>query len=367
MNYPKLSHEKILKRLSLPGREKVLDIIIDSDTYNAVDDQYAIAWLLRSEERVRVQAVYAAPFSQAVFKPYLQDHPTLRMQYLNDAESTEEGMINSYNEMLRVFELMKIPSEGRVFRGSATFLPDRDTPVISDAAKDLVSRAMARDDDDPLYIVAIGAITNVASAILLEPRIVQKTVLIWLAGEPLGFPNARDFNSGQDLAASQIIFDSGIPLVMVPNAAVAFTLTVSLEELQHHLSGKNAIADYLVEMLRRSIGTEAQAAQTVNASLYYMRKFFMPDMNDLPEEMYENMPVLHSAWTQRICDLAAASYVINPAWSLSRIVKAPRLLDNMDYDNGDPERHPMREVTYMSRDAVYGDMFYKLGRKERRD
>ena len=53
-----------------------------------------------------------------------------------------------------------------VFRGSTDYLKEIDKPQKSEAVEDLVERAMASADDDPLYVVAIGAITNVASAML---------------------------------------------------------------------------------------------------------------------------------------------------------------------------------------------------------
>ena len=58
----------------------------------------------------------------------------------------------------------------QVFKGSDTYLTDPERPVHSDAAHDLVEKAMA--SDDLLYVVSIGEITNVASALMLEPRCV---------------------------------------------------------------------------------------------------------------------------------------------------------------------------------------------------
>ena len=61
MNFPKLSNQFRLDRLELPlsGR---LDMVLDTDTYNEVDDQFALVYALKSVERLNVQAVYAAPF-----------------------------------------------------------------------------------------------------------------------------------------------------------------------------------------------------------------------------------------------------------------------------------------------------------------
>ena len=60
MSY-QIDHEKIAHALQFPT-EEIVDIVIDTDAYNEVDDQFAIAWALRSTERIHVEAVYAAPF-----------------------------------------------------------------------------------------------------------------------------------------------------------------------------------------------------------------------------------------------------------------------------------------------------------------
>ena len=40
-------------------------MVLDTDTYNEIDDQYALAQVLLSPEDVTVEAVYAAPFHNA--------------------------------------------------------------------------------------------------------------------------------------------------------------------------------------------------------------------------------------------------------------------------------------------------------------
>ena len=144
----------LLRRLEPP--EGIVKMVLDTDTYNEVDDQFALAYCLLSPERLEVQAVYAAPF-------------------FNDRSSgPEEGMEKSYAEIIRLLGKMNRLANGFVFEGSRAYLANPNTPVDSPAARDLVRRAMAQPADEPLYVVAIGAITNVASAILIEPAIAGK-------------------------------------------------------------------------------------------------------------------------------------------------------------------------------------------------
>ena len=117
-----------------------VDLVIDTDAYNEIDDQFAIAYALRNPEKLHVQALYAAPFL---------NHRSV---------SAEDGMVKSEAEIHRLLALM---GEDRpVFSGSRTYLPDEMTPVISPAAEDLARRAMAYSPEKPLYVAALGAITN---------------------------------------------------------------------------------------------------------------------------------------------------------------------------------------------------------------
>lgn len=45
------------------GGEMMIDVVIDTDTYNEIDDQYALAYLINSGEKLNLQGIYAAPFS----------------------------------------------------------------------------------------------------------------------------------------------------------------------------------------------------------------------------------------------------------------------------------------------------------------
>jgi len=101
--------------------------------------------------------------------------------------------------------------------------------------------------ENPLYVVAIGAITNVASAILMNPDIVDRIVIVWLGGHAKEWPNSKEFNLFQDVAAGRIVFGCGAPLVQLPCMGVVSSFYVSEAELLYWLKGKNALCDYLVQ------------------------------------------------------------------------------------------------------------------------
>jgi hypothetical protein len=161
-------------------------------------------------------------------------------------------MEKSYEELSRLLPLLKredIPC----YRGSDRYLPSETEPVISPAAKDLAARAQTYSPENPLYVVAIGAITNVASALLLAPEIKENIVVVWLGGHSHEWVNTKEFNMVQDIAAARVVMGCGVPFVQLPCGGVVDHFTLSMVELEHHLGGKNPLCDYLVESVRREI------------------------------------------------------------------------------------------------------------------
>ena len=212
-----------------------VDAVIDSDAFNEVDDQFAIAYLLAAREKVSVQALYAAPFFNALVR------------------TPQEGMEKSHAEIRRLVALAGRPDlDPCVLQGSARYLADEQTPVHSDAAADLVCRSKAYSPQRPLYVVAIGALTDVASALLLDASIAERIVLVWLGGHSFDSPDIREFNMRSDYAAARVVFHSDVPLVLVPCRGVANAFVLSFAEMQLYLQGHGPLCDLLVERVRHA-------------------------------------------------------------------------------------------------------------------
>ena len=220
-----MTKEQFIKNLSVP--EKKVDVVIDTDAFNEIDDQFAISYLIRSVEKLNTKAVYAAPF--------------------HNAKSTgpADGMEKSYAEIERLLKLLN--TDIPIFKGSESYLRDEKTPVISPAAKDLAERAKHYSPENPLYVVAIGAITNVASAILLEPAVAENTVVVWLGGHAHHFFDTKEFNMYQDIAAARVVMGCGAPFVQLPCCGVVSSFKFSRPELEYWLLGKNKLTDYLAK------------------------------------------------------------------------------------------------------------------------
>ncbi len=223
----------------------------------------------------------------------------------------DDGMEKSYQEILRLLSRLGVSAESFVLRGSTGYLPDWDNPIQSEAAADLIQRA-ATADSDPLYVVAIGAITNVACAILLEPEIIRRIVVVWLGGQPLHWPSAREFNLEQDPEAARVILDSGVPLVQIPCSGVASHLLTTVAEIERYVAGQGAIGDYLAEIF----------------------KGYHDD---------------HFGWSKVIWDISTIGYLLNPSWVPTEIVHSPILTEQITW-SFDRARHFVRFATYVECD-----------------
>lgn len=302
VTFPQLSAGVRSERLRPPaGRVRM---VLDTDTYNETDDQFALVHALLSPERLAVEAIYAAPFHN------------------ERSAGPGDGMELSYQEILRLLERLGRPAAGFARRGSTGYLGRGGTARESDAARDLITRGLAAPDDDPLYVVAIGAITNVASALLLEPALVGKIVVVWLGGHALDWPDTREFNLRQDPAAARVLLDCGVPLVLVPCMGVTSHLHTSVPEIERHVAPHGELGAFL-------------AAR------------------------FKQMRSDHFAWSRVLWDVATIGYLLNPAWVPAELVPSPVLTDQLTW-SVDRRRHPIRCASFVHRDPIFGDLFRKL-------
>lgn len=291
-----------------------VDVVLDTDAYNEVDDQYAIAYLVRSSDRLTVKGFCAAPFFNAI------------------VASPEEGMEKSYDE---IFHILSLTGRGDlhslVHKGSTAYLPDEQTPVDSDAARFLVRLSKDYSAEKPLYIVAIGAITNVASALLLDPTMSERTVVVWLGGHAHHWIDTLEFNMKQDVAAARVVFDSGVPLVQLPCRGVVDHFSTTQWELEHWLGDKNTLCDYLISH------TADYALRRLNAA---------------------------GPWSKPLWDVTAIGWLLNDDRRFMEQDIRPCPIP--EYDNHysfEADRYPMAYVRCIHRDALFADLFEKLTRE----
>lgn len=302
MNFPTLTESERLQLLSPPrGRVR---IVLDTDTYNEIDDQFALVYALLSPEKLNLEAIYAAPF-------------------FNDrSDGPGHGMELSYEEILRLLERMDISPEGLVYKGSTDYVGPQLKAQENDAVHDLIARAKASSPDDPLYVVAIGAISNVTSALMLEPEIINNIVVVWLGGHALHWSDAREFNLRQDVPGGQVLLNSGVPLVLIPCRGVTTHLHSTVPEIERYVEPCGDIGAFLAQRFK--------------------------------EHSQE-----HVGWSKVIWDMANIAYLLDDSWVPTELVHSPILTDQVTW-SVDHSRHLIRYANYVRRDPIFKDFFTKL-------
>jgi len=306
-------NESLIRRLRRPAdivASGIIDAVIDTDTYNEIDDQFALAFLIKSEEKIRLKAIYAAPFFNQL------------------SSDPGDGMEKSYNEILNILSLMdRDDLKAAVKKGSLSYLPSETSPVDSPAARDLAERAMQYTPEKPLYVISIAAITNIASALLLKPEIKDRIVVIWLGGNAHFWPDTREFNMMQDVAAARVIFGCGAALVQLPCMGVVSAFRISGMELEYWLKGKNKLCDYLVSHSSEMALKDGGLAN----------------------------------WTRVIWDVTAVAWLLDGNFMLDYLVPSP--IPQYDHRYSfDPNRHLIRYAYHIERDLLFKTLFETLSK-----
>lgn len=307
-----MTTERYLENLKVPNGK--IDVVLDTDTYNEIDDQFAISYMLLSPEKFNVKGICAAPFH-------------------TNKDTALTGMEKSYNEILNLLTLAKREElKSCTYKGSTEYLADENTAVESDACDFMANLANEYSPENPLYIIAIGAITNVASAIIKNPKLKENAVVIWLGGHAYHIDHgANEYNMWQDIAAARVVFTSEIPLVQLPCFGVVDHLLTTKPELEFWLKGKNPLSDHLIDY---TIAT---------ADGYAKGK----------------------PWSRVIWDVSAIAWALdeNEKFMKCRIEQSPTPQYDCTYSFANP-RKPISYVYEVNRDAIFEDLFKKLAKFE---
>ena len=288
-----------------PAPPNRVPMVLDTDTANEIDDQFAVVHALLSQDRLQLEAIYATLF-------------------LRQGDSPARGLDESEAEIHRLLERLGVDGGGRVRRGADRFLSD-DVPSINNAASDDLIRRAMEPREGPLWVVAIGALTNIASALNAAPEIAGRIVIVWLGGQPQHRDDAREFNLYQDPIAARSVFASGAPLVHIPCYGAASHLLTSAAELDAYVRPQGTIGEYLSDIFRDH------------------------------SEQYPGR-------SKEIWDLSATGYVVNHSWAPTRSLERPALSEDLKWvaSPDDAPLAPFAEAHYVQRDPIFHDLFTKL-------
>ncbi|PIB38995.1 nucleoside hydrolase [Maribacter sp. 4G9] len=197
-------------------------VILEGDTANEVDDAYALSIILM-DDSIDILALNATQWQASQW-------------------STTNSMEDSHRLNQTLLGVMGLNTKTN--RGGASRMYDwGDRAQHSAAAYEIIKQARAQEDGEKLNVIALGALTNVASAIFIEPEIADKIRLYWLGSSydfEKGVLRRDDFNCAMDPYALTHLLFSTVEMHIIP-VSVANKMTFEYEEtrakLENHFLG----------------------------------------------------------------------------------------------------------------------------------
>ncbi|MDX2065896.1 MAG: nucleoside hydrolase [Fimbriimonadaceae bacterium] len=285
-----------IARLAAPVGKSL--VWLDSDVANEIDDPFAIAHAVLSRTRIDLAGISIAPHRRA--------------------GGVERGCIAASTALAEA-TLAHLGWQGPIVPGAEQFLESPERGVDSAAVDALVAFGMAHPGG---MIVAIGAATNVASALLREPRLVGQVTVVWLGGHAPEVGSADEYNLQGDPIAARVLLESGVPIVQCPALGVTSHLFVSLAAMERDLEPHGGLGAFLTGLLR--------------------------------EHHHD-----HFAYEKELWDVAATGWLVQPRDTVTVLEPTLRFRDDFLWVR-DPQAPLSRRMTMVSRNAVLGDLFRKV-------
>lgn len=211
-------------------------VIIDADTGNEIDDTPAIVLALKSSN-VDIMGVTAAQWN--------------RIEVCGRQTMHESWVLN--NRILQLLQMEQIPS----FRGSENAVGQgqhwgsKKGIAFNEASEFIIRKALDMPENEKLIVIVTGLATNVSSAIISEPKIIDK-IAVYFIGTTYNFErkafSKNEFNVRSDLNAVDVLFDTENLELHVMPANICTDLKVTQADIDSRLKSDKGIEGMLKEL-----------------------------------------------------------------------------------------------------------------------
>lgn len=199
---------------------KRIRVIIDTDAGCEADDQLAIVHALLTPKFI-IKGIVAEQFNHA---------------------KGNESVEKSYSESVKILNLLN-QSDIPVFRGTKEILQPDCIPE-SRGADFIIDEALT-DSPYPLFILCMGALSNMAVALKKCPEIAKKATCIWIGGG--SYPNGGwEYNLFNDFYAANTVLNSEMELWQIPYNIYA-KMQLGYAELEKKVKPFGEVGKYLFD------------------------------------------------------------------------------------------------------------------------
>lgn len=257
-------------------------------------------------------------------------------------DPSEQQASNAEAVLRKLLVTMGVEKQFSIHRGAEKAIVDRGTPQDTPAARAIIAEALRTNTDMPLFYAAGAGLTDLASALLIEPAIASRMTLVWIGGPEypdLALPppgaNGPEYNLRIDVAATQVVFASGINIWQVPRNAYRQVL-LSYAELITSVGTQGKLGAYL----QQSIEQVMERTGTIG--------FNIGEAYAMGDSPLVTLTALQSAFE---ADPSSSFYSLRPR---------PTIRDDGSYGRIETQLPPIRVYTQIDNRLTYTDFFAKL-------
>ena len=301
------------------AKEKIR-VIFDTDANNELDDQHALAYLLFSGQTFAVEGITV------------------------NATKSGGNINEQYAEAERIMKLCNVVGKIPLLKGADAGFVQINEQVNTasfdgaEAVNFMVERAKAKSQQ-PLVIIAVGKLTNVALALKKDPAIAQRIRVVWLGSN---YPEPGEYNQDNDTTALNFVLNMPVPFEMV-------TVRYGKE------TGTDAVRVTQQEINQRMPGKGPKVTEPVMGR----HQVAFNNFGDYSVNLFQHIQYHGNPPARALFDMAAVAIVKNPAWAKSKIISSPILFNNIWEERiGNPRKITVWEN--FDRDKIMADFYQTM-------
>ncbi len=315
--------KKAPQEQSAPKQEAArgkIRVIFDTDANNELDDQHALAYLLFNGDSFAVEGI------------------TVNATY-NGGDITQQMA-----EAQRVVELCGLNGKVPLLKGADkgfTQIRDRTDSAGfdgSEAVNFIIDKA-GSSTSNPLVLLAVGKLTNVALALKKDPSLAGKVRVVWLGSN---YPEPGEYNQDNDTVAMNYVLDSQVPFEMVTvrygKPSGTDVVRASLQEVNQRMPGKGP---------------------KVSPAVMGRHKEAFTSFGDYSVNLFSHIELHGNPPSRALFDMAAVAIVKNPSWASARQIPSPVLVKNQWVER---PQNPRKITVWenFDRDKIMNDFYRSM-------
>ncbi len=298
-----------------------IPVLFDTDANNELDDQHAMAYLFFNDEVFDIVGVTvnATPNGGGIAGQFAEAERVMKLCDVMDKYPLLAGAEANYEDIL--------PNIGEA---------DYD----GKAAVDFIIEQARVEREQPLVLLPVGKLTNIALALTVAPDIKDNVKIVWLGAN---YPAPGEYNLVADIPSMNYILDLEVPFEMVTvrygNPSGSDFVRVTPDDIRTKMAG---------------LGPNVPPVEGRHGGEF-------TNFGDYSVSLFENIDLHGDPPARALYDMVAVAVLKTPAWGESQEIPGPTMVD--EEWQGRPDN--TRQITVwenFDRDGILTDFFEVMAR-----